>query len=664
MVEAAAVLILATAALSGVRAQSVFHSDTREVVVDVTVTDGKGAPVQGLTKDDFSITDEGKPRTISGFSTAPDFKPISGLPANPLHPPDPGTAGRPAPVGGHSTAIILDEVNSYFEDAAQARKNVLDLMAKVPADERIALYAIVRRQGLLLLQDYTTDRDALRHALEKHRPTGMRPNVGAMGQTPGGLSGFDEPPQDPRTHTRKAQDLKCADELGLSPAEAIGGDQNYPPWDSPLVDCSELLDAWRRNADDARLSLQRLSEQLAPLPGRKSIFWVTEAFPRWLLRGAYESAWDKTIHALNEANAAVNTIDTRGTISYGEPATGAISSMIQIAERTGGKAYFYRNDIDGALEQGIAASRVIYTLRFAIPDSERDKKFHVLKVKVDRPGVQVYARQGYYAGGEEQPTDLITSKIEGAALEQKASGAAALPAFVQVPYFYTGANRASVHLALEMEDPSVLKGQTEIVGITLRPDGAEASRFADTIAPDAGGRYEHAFTLAAGSYKLRITVGSGASVIGVKEVPLTIAPWSAGTFGMGQIALSVGAPAVSGPPRPGELIAANHEFTPAARESFQKSDRVYFYTEFDDAANPAAITLQFRVVDATSGAITFEGPKGSIASFLRPGNPVVPVATIVPFAQLTPGSYRLEVTGGHAGKAETLTRSIDFELRP
>jgi hypothetical protein len=347
---------------------------------------------------------------------------------------------------------------------------------------------------------------------------------------------------------------------------------------------------------------------------------------------------------------------------YGEPATGAISTMIQIAERTGGKAYFNRNDTDGALEQGITASRLIYTLRFALPDSERDKKFHTLKVKVNRPHVEVYARQGYYAGGEEKQADLITSKIEGAGLEAKAAGAASLKAFVQVPYFYTGANRASVHLALQLEDPGALKRQMQIVGIALR-DGAEASRFADTIAPESGGRYQHAFTLAAGTYTLRITVGSGTSVLGVKEVPLTIAPWTAGTFGMGQIALSTGATAVSGPPRMGALVAASHEFNPVAHASFQKSDRVYLYTEFDDAANPAGLTMQYRVLDAATGAIRLDG-EGSIAGFVRPGNPVVPVATVVPFAQLTTGLYRLEVTAGHTGAAEKLTRSIDFEIRP
>jgi VWFA-related protein len=556
-------------------------------------------------------------------------------------------------VAGHSTAIILDEVNSYFEDAYQARKSVVDVMAKLPADERIALYAIVRHQGLVLFADYTTDRDALRHALANHQATGMRPNLKRRG---GNL--------DPPSGIHGAQDAECSAQFGLSPAETTGGDQNVPPSDVQMdgASCQELFDAWNRNAEDARLSLQKLGEQLSSLPGRKSIFWITEAFPRWLIHGSWAAAWDKTIHELNEANAAVNTIDIRGLITYGQPATGAISTMIQIAESTGGKAYFNRNDTDGALEEGITASRAIYTLRFALPESERDKKFHRLKVRVSRPHVNVYARQGYYAGGEEKAADLITSKIEGAGLEAKSVGAPPLQAFVQVPYFYTGANRASVHLALQMEDAGALKPQTQIVGIALR-DGAEASRFADTIAPDGGGRYEHAFTLASGTYTLRITVGSGTSVSGVKEVPLTIGPWSAGTFGMGQIALSAGSAAASGPPHMGALVAAGHEFRPVAHASFQKSDRVYLYTEFEDAANPAGLTMRFRVLDAATGAVRFEG-EGSVASFVRPGNPVVPVATVVPFAQLGAGSYRLEVVGGHAGKQETLSRSIDFEIRP
>jgi VWFA-related protein len=156
---------------------TVIHVDAREVDVDVTVTDAKAAPISGLTKEDFSITDEGKPRVIDSISVTHEYPLISGLPTGTLHlPTRPGvnSVGE-TPAVGHSTAIILDEVNTFFESAAEARQNVVKLMKKVPADERIALYVISRNQGLLLVQDYTTDHPALVKALNSYLPVGVHP---------------------------------------------------------------------------------------------------------------------------------------------------------------------------------------------------------------------------------------------------------------------------------------------------------------------------------------------------------------------------------------------------------------------------------------------------------------------------------------------------------
>src|SRR5678809_336337 len=46
---------------------AVFRTGTRLVQVDVVVREKKGA-VMGLTKDDFKVTDNGKPQTIGVFS--------------------------------------------------------------------------------------------------------------------------------------------------------------------------------------------------------------------------------------------------------------------------------------------------------------------------------------------------------------------------------------------------------------------------------------------------------------------------------------------------------------------------------------------------------------------------------------------------------------------
>src|SRR6266487_3424066 len=42
--------------------------DVKIINVDVTVTDGSGKPVNDLTKDDFEVTEDGRPQTIKNFS--------------------------------------------------------------------------------------------------------------------------------------------------------------------------------------------------------------------------------------------------------------------------------------------------------------------------------------------------------------------------------------------------------------------------------------------------------------------------------------------------------------------------------------------------------------------------------------------------------------------
>src|SRR5271168_3971381 len=45
-----------------------LRADTRVVQIDVTVRDSQGTPVEDLTKTDFAVTDNGKPRPFTIFS--------------------------------------------------------------------------------------------------------------------------------------------------------------------------------------------------------------------------------------------------------------------------------------------------------------------------------------------------------------------------------------------------------------------------------------------------------------------------------------------------------------------------------------------------------------------------------------------------------------------
>ena len=88
---------------------------------------------------------------------------------------------------------------------------------------------------------------------------------------------------------------------------------------------------------------------------------MTQGFPISVLNGAAAPAWNNTISALNDANIAVNTVDNNG-VDWGVPpprmwGPGTVPAEKWLAEATGGKAFFYRNDLDGALAEGIADSR-------------------------------------------------------------------------------------------------------------------------------------------------------------------------------------------------------------------------------------------------------------------------------------------------------------------
>src|SRR4029078_2940517 len=72
--------------------QPTFRSGAQLTIVDVTVTDKDGRPIEGLTASDFALTEDGVPQTISmvAFQRA-DSADAAALP--PLPPTTPRTQG-------------------------------------------------------------------------------------------------------------------------------------------------------------------------------------------------------------------------------------------------------------------------------------------------------------------------------------------------------------------------------------------------------------------------------------------------------------------------------------------------------------------------------------------------------------------------------------------
>jgi VWFA-related protein len=495
----------------------ILRSETRVVAVDVTVRNTGGKPVEDLSKADFTIIDNGKPRAFTIFSVNRTSSPAG----------DPGPASAEAlavartlppnvftntgkrnlpPQNGHSAIILIDGVNGWFDNFAYARQGVLGMLKKIPPDERIAIYVISNMEGLLILQDYTVDRARLVDALSKYIPHAMEP---APPYLPEGAEGM------------------------IDTGNAVYLRNKQPPREREFM--------MQRASEAARTSLSTLAETLGKEAGRKSLFWVTQGFPPVKLRDMDQAAWDKTISELNDANIAVNTVDSNGL--GGPPrywGPGAILTMQQISEDTGGKAYFHRNDLDNALAEGVADSRTSYTLGFYLTDI--DGKYHELKVRVARPGLELNYRRGYYSRDEQMHNSSLDASWKkqdlGAALLNPAgSDALGITATLDAT---PGNPRGTLNLRLKL-DPGALSlkvkaggwtGKVDELFLELNAEGREVGRISVTkqfelnpenrpVFDSKGITTVQTFALPASAVKLSIVVRDTASGrVGSMMVPL------------------------------------------------------------------------------------------------------------------------------------------------
>ena len=81
----------------------------RETIVDVTVTDAKGNPVHGLTKENFAVKEDNKPQPIHSFAEFGNIEPEDV--ALPNLPPNVYTNRQPPPAGNAVNVFLLDFLN-------------------------------------------------------------------------------------------------------------------------------------------------------------------------------------------------------------------------------------------------------------------------------------------------------------------------------------------------------------------------------------------------------------------------------------------------------------------------------------------------------------------------------------------------------------------------
>jgi hypothetical protein len=119
----------------------------------------------------------------------------------------------------------------------------------------------------------------------------------------------------------------------------------------------------------------------------------------------------RATQALSNANVSVYPIDARGLMALdpagsaenqkvgerGSSRTENFDTLEMLAQDTGGKAFYNQNQIEHAIREVVREAAMTYTLAYYSTAAEPDGKFRDIKVSVNRPGVSLRYRRGYYA---------------------------------------------------------------------------------------------------------------------------------------------------------------------------------------------------------------------------------------------------------------------------
>jgi VWFA-related protein len=388
-----------------------LRASTQLVVVDVVVTDKNQKPVHGLTASDFTLSEENVPQIVKHFEEHTALTPADAtkFPSLPKFPPGVFTNYTPQPVNGAVNLLLLDALNTPLKDQAFVRQQLLAYLNATPPGTRIAIFGLTTQ--LTILQGFTSDPEVLKNIaskrLGKSSPL-LQDSVGG-----GGIQN------------------STADDL-----EDVGGDAttiaNLRQFDAQQQSFQLQLRA--KYTLDA---MSQLALYLSSIPGRKNLIWFSGSFPISILPDITgtlpdpfavvadsEKEFRDTVNLLARSQVAVYPIDARGltiapvfdastTRNYGGgrgPArltqdlnkfstdtAAEHATMSQMAEATGGRAFYNTNGLTQAVATAITDGSNFYTLTYTPANPARDGKFRKIKVQLAQGGVKLAYRHGYYA---------------------------------------------------------------------------------------------------------------------------------------------------------------------------------------------------------------------------------------------------------------------------
>lgn len=646
--------------------QPIFRVGVNFVRVDVIVTDKQGNPVPDLTQNDFEVLEDGKLQTVETFR----FIKISGNP-------EPG-AEAPREIRTPSDEEVeaaRDDVRLFvfFLDDYHVRR-AGSMVVHTPLANFITkqlgpmdLVAIMYPLTPVTDVQFTRDHEAVVRAIEHFdgRKYDYRP-----------LNDFEE-------------------QYAYYPAAVVERIRNEVVFTAikGLVTHLGSLREGRKavilvSEGYSNTLPQQLNDPVAALPGlgnpRRGQPQLGEAsaaedrarfFGEVDLQGELREVYDTA----NRNNTTIYALDPRGLAPFEFDINEGVESrtdrqMLEstldtlrvLANETDGRAIVNRNDLEAGLKQVVRDSAAYYLLGYNSRGAPADGKFHEIKVRLKRPGLQVRARKGYWA-----PT--VEDMARASAPPRPAAPPAvtrALSSIVEPPrgrYIrsWVGTSRGEngktrvtfvweplpAPPGTDREPPTQVslvaagkgtapyfRGRIPDTSVTIT-DGAPG-------AADSGARrgpYRAVFDAPPGSMELRISIqGSGNRLVDAEtrdvEVPDLTTP---------QIMLSTPSVFRASNAREFREIAGNPDAVPTPTRDFLRTERLLVRLDVYSPGN--------AVPTVTARLLNREGKPMAEVTVRAPTVSGSPYEIDLPLSGLAKGEYLLEMAAsGESGKASQL----------
>jgi VWFA-related protein len=377
-------------------------------LVQVYVTDKKGNPILDLEKEDFTISDNGKKKSLTEFERhtlqllpSETGGQHEGIPEN--EPPVPVELMR------RKFFLIFDYAYNNAKGILKAKKSALDFIGNriQPADE-VGVLSYSTLKSLKLHEYLTTDHEKLQDVVE----------------------GFDM--QSKKGRAESFEDQYWYQATGENPLDASKAgkpsfrlEEEDPSFDPDLG--SNKFSAQQDSVSYALHFIEKMKDfakALRYIPGYKHIILFSSGIPYSIIYGIHQSpdSWnttrgedtmlqqgwdqgnmllqikyDEMLQELTASNTTIFSMDTEdlgSTIGMNSRLTGGFS-LQTMATSTGGKYFGDINSADEHLETIQNLTGCYYVLGYYV-DEEWDGKYHELKVKVNRKGSKVHAQKGYF----------------------------------------------------------------------------------------------------------------------------------------------------------------------------------------------------------------------------------------------------------------------------